>query len=308
MDRIVDIGTDGRHLSAERGFMVVSQDRAEVGRIALDEIAGVIVHAHGITYSNNLLVALSKQGAVLVVCAPNHAPVVALWPLEGHHIQAARMRDQIAASKPTQKRLWRDIVICKLKMQQSVLQQVGQDAQAFDTYIRKVRSGDPDNMEAQAARRYWQSLMGSEFRRDRNRDDNALLNYGYTVIRSVVARSIVAAGLHPTLALFHSNRSNAFALADDLMEPYRPLVDFAVYHMIQRNETTLTPKTKQALVRLIGLDIPLNTGVVSPLSVSAQKLAHSLSQCFASKDNSLILPQPLSALEFSNFVRVQDNV
>lgn len=299
MDRIVDISTDGRHLSVVRGFMIVSEDHEEVGRIALDEIAAVIVHAHGVTYSNNLFVRLAKQGAFVVICAANHAPVSCVWPLSGHHAQGSRMRAQWNAPRPLQKRLWQLIVQSKIRMQGAVVAAGGVDSGAFETLARNVRSGDTANVEAQAARRYWPLLMGEGFRRDQSAGGaNALLNYGYTVLRAIISRAIVASGLHPTMGIFHQNRQNAFALSDDLMEPFRPLVDQAVKRLIHTGRNELTPDAKYALTRITAFDLSIDDQM-SPLSVSASRLAHSLATSFETGKTNLALPRPPSPIELS---------
>ena len=189
MEQIVDISSDGRHLSRERGFLLVSADRQEVGRVPLDQILAVLVHAHGITYSNNLLVALAEQGALLVVCSANHAPQAVLWPLAGHFAQGARMRAQWGAKQPLIKQLWKRTVIAKIVMQAAALEAHGAPPQPVFRLARDVRSGDSSNVEAQAARRYWPLMMGKDFHRDQSADGaNALLNYGYTVLRAATAR------------------------------------------------------------------------------------------------------------------------
>lgn len=167
MERIVDIATDGRHLSAHRGFLLVSQEREEVGRIPLDDIAAIIVHAHGVTWTTSLVVALAERGALMVLCGTNHSPVAVCMPLDGHHGQNARMRAQWDAGKPLTKQLWREIVVAKISWQAAVLEARGIPADAFAMLARRIRSGDPENIEAQAARRYWPLLMGENFRRDR---------------------------------------------------------------------------------------------------------------------------------------------
>lgn len=139
MERIVDIATDGRHLSALRGFLIVSEGRQEVGRVPLDDVAAVIVHAHGVTWTTNLIVALAERGAPMVLCAANHAPVAVCLPLDGHHGQNARMRAQWEAGRPLAKQLWRAIVIAKIRWQATVLASRGAEAGAFDMLIRKVR-------------------------------------------------------------------------------------------------------------------------------------------------------------------------
>ena len=303
MDRIVDISTDGRHLSAERGFLVVSAKDGEIGRVALDEIAAVIVHAHGTTYSNNLFVKLAKQGATVVVCAANHAPVSVLWPLSGHHAQGGRMRAQWEASKPLQKRLWQLIVQSKIRMQGALVAAAGEDDTAFDMLARNVRSGDPLNVEAQAARRYWPLILGEEFRRDRLEEGaNGLLNYGYTVLRAILSRAIVASGLHPTIGLFHRSGQTDFALADDLMEPFRPLVDYAVRQLVKSGTDTVNKDAKAALTRITAFDLMID-GQKSPLSVAAGRLSHSLAVSFETGRAMLALPTPPSPIEFSELGR-----
>jgi CRISPR-associated protein Cas1 len=161
---------------------------------------------------------------------------------------------------------------------------------------RKVTSGDSTNVEAQAARYYWPRMMGEEFRRDRTAPDlNALLNYGYTVLRAATARAVVAAGLHPTIGLHHSNRGNAFALADDLLEPFRPLVDCCVRGLTARNGPQVDTEAKKTLARLIALDLPLGGGL-TPVSVALGKLAVSLGQSFENGSLNLALPSPPDAL------------
>jgi CRISPR-associated protein Cas1 len=163
--RIVEIAEDGRHLSMHRGFMVVSAEKAEVGRVPLDDIGVVIANAHGLTYTNNLLIELAERGVSVVLCGPHHRPVAWLWPMEGHHMQAMRMRAQLAAPAPLGKRLWQILVRAKVQQQAATLAALGRPAGGFQLLARQVRSGDPENIEAQAARRYWPLMFGNGFRR-----------------------------------------------------------------------------------------------------------------------------------------------
>lgn len=296
MDQIVDIATDGRHLSRERGFLKVSEGSEEIGRIPLDQIAGVIVHAHGTTWSTSLLTELADRGAPVVLCGSNHAPRSVLLPLEGHHAQGARLRAQWQAKAPFTKQAWKQVVISKITMQAAALEAIGEAHAPVAMLRRKVTSGDSTNVEAQAARYYWPRMMGEDFRRDRTAPDlNALLNYGYTVLRAATARAVVAAGLHPTIGLHHSNRGNAFALADDLMEPFRPLVDCCVRGLAARNGPEVDTEGKRTLARLIALDLPLRGGL-TPVSVALGKLAISLGQSFEAGTLNLALPAPPDAL------------
>ncbi|MEX2277372.1 MAG: type II CRISPR-associated endonuclease Cas1 [Cucumibacter sp.] len=298
MDRIVDIETDGLFLAIERGFLTVSERGEERGRVPLDDIGALIVHAHGTSWSNQVFVRLSERGVPVVICAANHAPVAMVWPLEGHHAQGARMRAQLAAPLPLGKQMWRQIVAAKIRMQGEVLREAGGEAGAFDLLARKVRSGDPENVEAQAARRYWKALFGEDFSRDRTAGGaNGLLNYGYTVLRAILARAICGAGLHPTVGIHHSNRANAFALADDLMEPYRPLVDRTVRHLLLEGCAEVTAEAKRELARTGAIDVAA-VGFVSPLSVQTQKFVHSVAESFVAGTATLDLPSlaPLPAL------------
>lgn len=297
MEQIIDISGDGRHLSRERGFMLVSEDGREVGRVPLDQILAVIVHAHGVTYSNNLLVALAEQGSLMVFCGVNHAPRALLWPLEGHFAQGARMRSQWGARQPLIKQLWKRVVVAKITMQAAALDAFSEPSEPVRRLTREVRSGDESNAEAQAARRYWPLMMGKDFHRDQSAGStNALLNYGYTVLRATTARAIVAAGLHPTIGLFHANRGNAFALADDLMEPFRPLVDCAVRGMVAEGVTEVTPDAKRVLARLIALDLNLRD-TRSPLTIVLGRLVLSLARSFEAGKAELELPTPPTAME-----------
>jgi CRISP-associated protein Cas1 len=297
MDRIVDIATDGLHLSAHRGFLIVSLDRAEQGRVALDDIHALIIHAHGVTWSTNLAVTLAQRGAIIVLCGANHAPVAMMTPIDGHHAQGGRMRAQWASGEPLRKQLWRQVVTAKITMQASLLGSLGiAEAEALKFMARRVRSGDPDNVEAQAARRYWPALMGPDFRRDRDAEGaNALLNYGYAVMRATLARAVIGAGLHPTIGLHHKSGVNSFALADDLMEPFRPLVDAVVRRMVCDGIDSVTPETKKPLAHLIGADVRLDDAI-SPVSIAAQRLALSLAKSFESGKPELAIfdpPDPL---------------
>ncbi len=300
MDQIVDISSDGQHLSAYRGFLLVQRDGDEVGRVPLDDIHAVIVHAHGVTWSGTLVERLAERGAPIVFCGANHLPIAVTLPIEGYHAQAGRMQAQWAASKPLAKQLWRRIVSAKIIMQGSLLAARGIDgAQAFPFMARRVTSGDKENLEAQAARRYWPLLMGEAFRRDRDAiGPNALLNYGYAVMRATCARAVVAAGLHPTIGIQHSNRSNAFALADDLVEPFRPLVDGVVERLTAAGVEALEPAVKRRFARLIAFDLRIGDEA-SPVSVAAQRLARSLARAFESGRPDLVLFDPPSPVEWA---------
>jgi len=293
--RIVEVADDRRHLSMNRGFMVVQDtegERKELGQVPLDDIAAVIANAHGLSYTNNLLVALAKRGAPFVLCGANHNAVGMLLPVEGNFEQSKRIEAQIAASQPTHKRLWAAVVRAKLEQQASALEAVGMSPVPLSALASKVRSGDPQNIEAQGARRYWSLLFGTGFRRDQNGGGiNALLNYGYTVLRAATARAVIAAGLHPSIGLHHSHDNNAMRLVDDAMEPFRPVIDLKVWQLQKNGEDQVTPESKRALVRTLYDDMQTTAGA-TPVLVCAQKLAVSLAQVYLGEREKLDLPLP----------------
>ena len=303
--RIVEIADDKRHLYLRRGFMVVQESdggRDELGQIPIDDIAAVIANAHGISYTNNLLIALAERGTPFVLCGANHNVAGMLLTVDGNYNQAKRFDAQIAATKPTHKRLWAEIVKSKLLHQAAVLQAIGQNPIPLTALANRVKSGDPDNLEAQGARKYWTMLFGNEFRRDQNAGaHNALLNYGYTVVRACTARAVVAAGLHPTLSLFHSNAGNAMRLVDDLMEPFRPMIDLKVWQLAHNGETDITPNSKRALVHVLYDDMHTSAGA-TPVMACIQRLATSLAQVYLGERDKLDLPLPSLPLDMRNFL------
>lgn len=301
--RVIEIASDGRHLAVSRGFMTISDSGNEVGRVPLDDIGVLLCHAHGLTYSNNLVVALTERGAAIVICGPNHLPVAWVWPLDGHHVQALRMRHQVEAGEPLRKRLWQALVKAKVQQQGAVLQRLGLPHEPFDHFARRVRSGDPDNIEAQAARRYWPLLLGDSFRRDRAASGtNALLNYGYTILRSGVARAVASAGLHPSIGLHHSNRGNPMCLVDDMMEPFRPLVDFLVTRLVARGDSEVTPQAKVVLANVLSLDMATRLGT-TPVTTCLERLALSIATAFETGKPRLDIPEAMLPIELPEPLR-----
>lgn len=305
--RIVEISEDGRHLSLHRGFMVVSAGGEEIGRVPLDDIGTAVVNAHGATYSNSLVVELARRGSGMVLCGSNHSPVAWLWPVVGNHAQALRMRAQMEATKPLCKRLWQIVVRAKILQQGAVLDALGRPGQGFGLMARRVASGDPANLEAQAARRYWPLIFGDDFRRDRSLPGiNGLLNYGYTILRSATARAVVAAGLHPSLGIHHRSRANDMCLVDDLMEPFRPIVDLQITRLCAAGVEEVTREAKEALAGTITFDMRTAQGT-TPLGTCLDRLATSLGQSFEAKRAMLDLPLAPLPLDLAPAVAVADD-
>lgn len=247
--QVVEVATPGRFLTVERGFLCVAERQTEVARLPLDDIAAILITTPGASFSTNLAESLAERGTPLVICGRNFRPTAMLWPLEQHHEQAGRFQSQIGLSKPRKKNIWQQIVRAKILNQYSMLTSLGMSLPILKRLAKEVKAGDSNNIEAQAARYYWPTLFGSAFRRDVDMEGiNSQLNYGYAVVRAMVARAVCAAGLHPSFGIFHSNPKNTFQLVDDLMEPFRPIVDYYVAGLDGEEEVSPAVKKRLASV------------------------------------------------------------
>lgn len=217
-------------------------------------------------------------------------PASMLMPLESNSVQAETYKFQIDASSPIKKRLWQQIVEAKIKNQAAILNAIGQDGAILKPYYSNVKSGDSDNREGLAARIYWSALFGKGFVRDKDEEGiNSLLNYGYAILRAGMARAIMGSGLYPAFGLFHKNRYNAFPLADDLMEPYRPFVDETVFNLIQEGDLTLDTEAKQALFRIMFRDTRIGV-ITRPLELSLSQTSSSFAKCLRGEAKRIVFP------------------
>jgi CRISPR-associated protein Cas1 len=235
-NRILEISESPCRLRVERRQLVVDQGKERDGlfptRIPLEDIAAVVVAHPQVSYTQAVLSELAEQGAAFITCNRNRMPVGILLPLDGNSVQAERFRKQLELKQPQKKRIWQQIVKSKIDMQARLLQEVHGDGCGLPPLIPLVRSGDTTNVEARAARRYWTELFGKDFRRNVDANNqNRFLNYGYAILRAAAARAITTAGLHPSLGVHHHNKYNAWCLADDVMEPFRPVVDRIVVEL-----------------------------------------------------------------------------
>lgn len=253
--RIVEIGNPAR-LRMEHRQLLIERDNSETGFVPIEDLGVLIIDHPAVNYTQALLATCFENNVVVVLCDSKHLPCAVLLPLAGHSLHARTLRSQIAASVPVQKRLWQTVVQAKIREQAGVLRSLILDDHPLPLYVAKVKSGDPENVEAQAARIYWQRLFGAEFRRDRDMNDaNALLNYGYAVLRAAVARAIVGAGLSPALGIHHRNQYDDLSLADDLMEPLRPLVDLKVHEIMQnRPDAQVDKESKAIMLQILSWD------------------------------------------------------
>lgn len=289
--QIIELAQNGRSLHLERGFLAVREGGETIGRVPIDDIDAVLATAHGIMWSNKALAALSARGVPVVIMADDFTPASALLPLRGHHDQGRRMRAQADASKPLRKRAWADLVRAKIDAQAATLDAIGQPSGRLQRLRGEVRSGDTTNREALAAQAYWPLMMGADFRRARaGSDANGMLNYGYAVLRAAAARAVVAAGLHPALSVHHVSDGDAFALADDIMEPFRPAVDLVVRDLKSDEVTMDDREAKSTLTGILQADYRTEAGR-TPLSHCLVRTAQSLAALYLGATEALELPR-----------------
>lgn len=263
--------------------------------VPIEDLGMLVLEHQQISLTHYLLEKLVSSNVAVVTCNGSHHPTGLLMPLEANTLQSERFKAQIEATEPLKKQLWQQTVKAKIGNQAAVLKKWGGKFQLLKNLADSVKSGDADNSEAIAAAHYWQNLFPPAWLFYRKRDGvppNNLLNYGYAIIRAGMARAIVGAGLLPTLGIFHRNRYNAYCLADDMMEPYRPFVDMVVRGIIDKTSAVenLTPELKVELLKIPAMDVQLN-GEKSPLMVAMQRTAASLARCYTGEQRKLLLPE-----------------
>lgn len=266
----------------------------EVKQAAIEDIGLLILDHQQITITQALLAKLLHHNVAVITCDAAHHPVGLFLNLDGHTLQSQRFQAQIDATVPLKKQLWQQTVTAKIANQAQLLQQRRAENKFLLNLCKNVLSGDSSNCEAQAANYYWKKLFPEflNFKRFREGDPpNNLLNYGYAILRAVVARSLVGSGLLPTLGIFHRNQYNAYCLADDMMEPYRPFVDKVVCDIVRSNGKFLemTPVMKQQLLGIPAMDVIMGDEK-SPLMNAVQRTTASLAKCFEGKSRKLLFP------------------
>jgi CRISPR-associated protein Cas1 len=293
--RTIEISQDAAHLSSHHNQLQISRDGHVIGQVPCEDIGVLVVDHPQVSYSHAALVRLVETEAAVVICGRNHLPVGVLLPLADHGEVVWRVYDQLKIGKPLAKQLWKQLIQAKIRASAANLPNTSPSRRKLFDLARQVRSGDPGNVEAQAARIYWQNWLpyGMSFRRDASGDGlNGLLNYGYSVVRAALGRAIVAAGLLPLLGLKHCDRSNAFALADDLIEPLRALVDHRARTLYQHGEEELGKHSKAGLLRLLAEDVLLGKET-GPLMVCLHRYVASLVKCYRGEADRLVIPERL---------------
>lgn len=279
-------------LSLKDNQMVINTKQMldEKRTIPIEDIGFVVLEHQQTSITLPLLNALSDNNVAVIICGKDYMPNAMLMNLDSNRTQGESFRAQIEASEPLKKGLWKQVVEAKIRNQAALLNKLGKDGDKLKPYYSNVKSGDSDNREGIAAKIYWNELFGDNFIRSREGiEPNSLLNYGYTLLRAAVARALMGSGLLPAFGIFHRNRYNAFPLADDIMEPYRPYVDEIVYHMYTNGIDKLEKDAKSQLLNILFTDTVFNK-VTRPLEVGLTMTTASLVKCYMGTGKKISYP------------------
>ena len=279
-------------LSLRNNQMIINtKEMPEMQRsVPIEDIGFLILEHQQTNITLPLLNALSDNNVAVIFCGDNFMPNAMLMNLDSNKTQGESYRAQIEASEPLKKGLWKQIVEAKIRNQAALLNKLGKNGERLKPYYTNVKSGDSDNREGVAAKIYWGELFGEDFIRSREGvEPNNMLNYGYTLLRAAVARSLMGSGLFPAFGIFHRNRYNAFPLADDIMEPYRPYVDEIVFDLYANGECKLTKDVKSQLLRLLFTDTVFGK-ITRPLDVGLTMTSASLAKCFSGIQKKIAYP------------------
>ncbi len=285
------------YLKKSQNQLVMEYKNPEFDRrtVPIEDIGIIILDNSQITITQSLLAALSENNAAILNCDQKHLPFSLTLPMAGHHAFTEKIRSQIEASLPLKKQLWQQTIIAKIKNQSALIKLRGGDPKRLDYLSGQVKSGDSENAEARAASIYWKALFEETdtFRRQRfGEPPNNLLNYGYAILRSVVARSLTASGMLNSIGIHHRNKYNPYCLADDVMEPYRPYVDKIVMELAWKldNIDELTKEIKAELLLVPTVEVSIDNSK-SPLMVAMQRTTASLMKCFEGSARKILYPE-----------------
>lgn len=293
--RILEVSSSGTYLSVKHRQLVLKLATGETHNASCEDIGALIIDSPAITLTTAVINSITEAGGCIVVCGDNHLPSTLMLPIEANTLQGERFRRQADISKPLSKQLWSQLVTSKIQQQGRMLESKGLNPGVLTRLAKSVRSGDPENIEAQASRHYWKPLFGAEFSRLREgKPPNNYLNYGYTILRAMVARALCGTGLHPTLGLHHKNKYNAFALADDVMEPFRALVDQSIVEFLEQHDLTedINRECKTKLLGMLNRQLYFD-GKKQVLQIAIQLTAESLSKSILNNKELLKLPEGL---------------
>ena len=281
------------HLSTRNlQLQITEKDSGEIKTVPIEDVGYIVFEHPHITFTQSVMQLLAENNTAVIFCDQKFHPSSMLLHLDTHYIQSERFKHQVNASEPLKKQLWQQTIKQKIKNQADLLTIQQKDASALYYKAKQVKSGDSSNEEAKAARKYWSLLFSSDFRRERFGDSpNPALNYGYTILRAATARALAGSGLLATLGIHHRNKYNSFCLADDIMEPYRPIVDETVHqmHHSRMNCLELDKVEKAELLNILTKDVIINKQT-SPLMIALNKTSASLAQCFEGKRRTIYYP------------------
>lgn len=281
------------HLSTKYNQLIITdKSNGEIKQAPIEDLGFVVLDNQQITFTQSVMQELAANNTAVVICDKKHMPATMMFHLDTSQVQSQRFRYQVSASEPLKKQLWQQTVKVKIKNQAALLKHIGKSDDALNYIAAQVKSGDSTNEEAKASRHYWKYLFGEGFRRDRfGAPPNPSLNYGYAILRAAVARALAGSGLLPTLGINHHNKYNAFCLADDIMEPYRPFVDKAVLEIRETIPAwhSMSKEVKAKLLEVLTCDIVIG-GNKSPLMVGLSETTASLVKCFEGTEKRVKYP------------------
>jgi CRISPR-associated protein Cas1 len=290
--RTIYIGSPAYLKLKEKQLVVQKPETKEIkGTIPIEDIALLMLDHYQITISNQLLIKLQGNNVAVISCDEHHLPFGLMLPMVGHSEYSERIKHQLSASEPLKKQLWKQTVEHKIANQEALLTLYNKASEPLAEYKLTVKSGDTTNREGVAAQYYWKHLFENFSRQRYGEEPNNLLNFGYAVLRSIIARALVSSGLLPVLGVFHRNKYNPYCLADDIMEPYRPFVDKLVYNYVVDNYNYELNKDAKAHILTIATQDVFIDGVVRPLFVAVTTTTSSLYKCFTGELRQIKYPE-----------------
>jgi CRISPR-associated protein Cas1 len=290
--RIIDI-SEATYLHVQHQQLMLERNGVTIAQLPIEDLGIVILQHPAIVITQAAIISCQKNNVVLVFCDERHLPYSVLLPVsEGNTLHSKILQQQTSLSLATKKRLWQQVVKQKITEQANTLKSLNKPYKPVERLAEMVKTGDPENLEAQAAQHYWRLLFGEDFRRDPDQDGiNSVLNYGYAIMRAMVARAIVGSGLHPAIGLHHHNQYNGLCLADDLIEPFRPWVDYRVYQLAEQNHALdINKQVKLALLGLLSENVQWQQQNL-PLMVACHYLMAQLKRCFTDNTERLSYPR-----------------
>lgn len=294
-ENILEISKENLYLHINRGFIIIEENNKEIGRVDIDTISILLITNNNNAISIKTFERLLEKNITVVICGSNFIPIGILQPLNNHNILKARLDLQINVKKALKDRLWQTIIKRKIYNQAQILKNFNLEYEDIKNISKNISIGDKENLEAKVARIYFSRLFNDTlFRRDKENIINALLNYGYAVVRGATARAVASSGLNPALGIHHKNQFDSYCLVDDLMEPFRANVDFVVKNLVEKREIEeLTPEIKKELVKVLSMDLKTEDDKITTLSNSLIRLSQTL---VSSYENNKVL------LEFPTFI------